>query len=50
MVGFGGGKNEGGQVGQEVRRLLVDIEKELGVWKEGIKSVVADLPKTTGSK
>jgi len=45
MVGFGGGKNEGGQVGQEVRKLLVDVEKELGVWREGIKSVMTDLPK-----
>lgn len=48
MVGFGGGKNEGGQVGMEVRKILVEIEKELGVWKEGIRDAIADLPKTTG--
>lgn len=46
MVGFGG-KNEGGQAGQEVRRLLVDVEKELGVWKEGIKNTMSDLPQAT---
>ncbi|KAF9441593.1 SET domain-containing protein [Macrolepiota fuliginosa MF-IS2] len=50
MVGFGGGKNEGGQVGLEARKLLVDIEKELGVWREGIRSAIADLPKTTGGR
>ncbi|KAF7761539.1 hypothetical protein Agabi119p4_9531 [Agaricus bisporus var. burnettii] len=48
IVGFGGGKNEGGQVGMEVRKILVEIEKELGVWKEGIRGAIADLPKTTG--
>ncbi|KXN82768.1 Histone-lysine N-methyltransferase ASHR1 [Leucoagaricus sp. SymC.cos] len=47
MVGFGGGKNEGGQVGMEVRNLLVDVEKELGVWREGIRSAMADLPRPT---
>jgi len=36
MVGFGGGKNEGGKVGNEVRRLLIDVERELAVWKDGI--------------
>ncbi|KAF5349135.1 hypothetical protein D9756_009440 [Leucocoprinus leucothites] len=45
MIGFGAGKNEGGKVGMEVRKSLVDIEKELGVWKEGIRNAAADLPK-----
>jgi SET and MYND domain-containing protein len=49
IIGFGGGKNEGGMVGMEIRKLLVDVEKELGVWKEGIRSAVADLPKGSGS-
>lgn len=47
IVGFGGGKNEGGQVGAEVRKTLVEVEKELGVWKEGIKNAITDLPQTT---
>lgn len=45
MIGFGGGKNEGGQVGKEVRKQLVDVEKELGVWREGIRNALQDIPK-----
>ena len=44
MIGFGG-KNEGGQVGKEVRKQLVDVEKELGVWREGIRNALQDIPK-----
>lgn len=44
MVGFGGGKNEGGKVGNEVRRLLIDVERELAVWKDGIRNTIASLP------
>jgi SET and MYND domain-containing protein len=45
IVAFGGGKNEGGQVGEEVRKTLISVEKELGMWKEGINSAIADMPK-----
>lgn len=45
LVGFGGGKNEGGEVGREVRKQLVDVEKELGVWREGIRNALQDMPK-----
>jgi hypothetical protein len=48
IVGFGGEKNEGGQIGMELRKTLVEVEKELGVWKEGIRSAMMDMPKTTG--
>lgn len=41
MVGFGG-LNEGGAVGKEVRSLLVDVEKEIAVWKDGVKNVIQD--------
>jgi SET and MYND domain-containing protein len=41
-VGFGGGRNEGGEVGQNVRKLAVGVEKELNVWKEGIKNAIRD--------
>ena len=45
MIGFGGGSNEGGEVGQNVRRQVVELEKELGVWKTGLRNVYDDRPK-----
>jgi len=45
MIGFGGGSNEGGEVGQHVRRQVVELEKELGVWKTGVRNVYDDRPK-----
>ena len=42
IIGFGNGKNEGGEVGRQVRKLAVDVEKELSVWKEGIKTAMQD--------
>ncbi|TFY67160.1 hypothetical protein EVG20_g4044 [Dentipellis fragilis] len=40
-----GEKNEGGEVGREVREMLVRIENELSAWKQGVRNVVADTPK-----
>ena len=38
MISFGGGSNEGGEpVGQNIRQQLVELEKELGVWKVGLR-------------
>jgi hypothetical protein len=45
MIGFGGGNNEGGELGQNVRRQVVELEKELGVWKTGLRNVYDDRPK-----
>jgi hypothetical protein len=45
MIGFGGGANEGGEAGQHVRRQVVDLEKELGVWKTGLRNAYDDRPK-----
>ena len=41
-VGFGSGENEGGEVGRNVKKLTADVEKELSVWKEGIKDAFRD--------
>lgn len=43
MIGFGT-RNEGGAVGKEVRETVVALEKELGVWKEGLRNVLQDTP------
>ncbi|KDR78759.1 hypothetical protein GALMADRAFT_64592 [Galerina marginata CBS 339.88] len=45
MVGFGGGKNEGGEVGRQVRQLAAEVEKELMVWKSGVRMALEDRPK-----
>ncbi|KAF8157108.1 hypothetical protein B0H34DRAFT_849014 [Crassisporium funariophilum] len=45
MIGFGGGNNEGGEVGQNVRKLVVELDKELSVWKTGVKNVMEDRPR-----
>lgn len=47
LVGFGTA-NEGGQVGREVRDQLVELERELGVWNQGIRNVLEDRPKPLG--
>jgi len=44
-IGFGGGRNEGGEVGQDVRRQVAELEKELDVWKAGLRNVYEDRPK-----
>jgi hypothetical protein len=41
LVGFGT-INEGGEVGKEVRETMASIEKELGVWKQGVKNIIED--------
>jgi SET and MYND domain-containing protein len=45
LVGFGI-QNEGGAVGRAVRESVVALEKELGVWKQGVRNVLEDT--TTG--
>ncbi|KAG6856912.1 hypothetical protein H0H87_012162 [Tephrocybe sp. NHM501043] len=49
LVGFGAW-NEGGQVGKDVRDGIVALEKELAVWKQGVKNVLLDIPKPVGQK
>ncbi|KAK7683554.1 hypothetical protein QCA50_013389 [Cerrena zonata] len=40
-IGYGKG-NGGGQVGKEVREVIVRLEGELGAWSQGIKNVIED--------
>ncbi|KAI0037210.1 SET domain-containing protein [Vararia minispora EC-137] len=49
LIGFGA-RNEGGEVGREVREMVVRIEKELEVWTQRMKDVMQDTPKPKGSK
>ena len=48
LIAFGVEK-EGGDVGKKVRETLVQLETEMGIWKEGVKTAwkeqVADRPK-----
>lgn len=43
MIGFGR-DNDGGELGRDIRETLVSLEKELGVWTQGIHNVLQDLP------
>lgn len=49
LIGFGK-ENEGGQVGQEIRQAIVSLEKEIGVWSQGIRNVIQDIPQTSRGK
>ena len=40
-IGFGR-VNEGGQLGLDLREIIVRIEKELGVWDDGIRNALED--------
>ena len=42
LVGFGSGANEGGVVGRGVREMAAELEKEMQVWKAGVKNVLDD--------
>jgi SET and MYND domain-containing protein len=36
LIGFGH-NNGGGQVGEEVRELVISLETEIGIWKDGVR-------------
>ncbi|KAG2140635.1 hypothetical protein DEU56DRAFT_735015 [Suillus clintonianus] len=42
MIGFGR-NNDGGELGRNIRETLVSLEKELGVWTQGIHNTLQDL-------
>ncbi|KAH7907614.1 hypothetical protein BJ138DRAFT_1159733 [Hygrophoropsis aurantiaca] len=48
-VGFGRA-NDGGETGTAVREAAMSIEKELGVWTQGIRNIREDTPKSTKAK
>ncbi len=45
MIGFGI-VNGGGEIGRHVREAIVSLEKEIGVWKQGVQNVLQDTPKS----
>ncbi|KAF5364937.1 hypothetical protein D9758_008087 [Tetrapyrgos nigripes] len=45
-IGFGR-DSEGGAIGKEVRDMLVSLEKEMSVWKTGVKNALEGLPQKT---
>ena len=47
-VGFGK-DNEGGAVGKEVREMLASLEKEISVWKTGVRNAMEDMPRVQSS-
>jgi len=44
LIGFGV-CNEGGPVGREVREIIVAIETELGIWGQGVRQAIEEMPK-----
>ncbi|KAG2108658.1 uncharacterized protein F5147DRAFT_694186 [Suillus discolor] len=42
MIGFGR-NNDGGELGRNIRETVVSLEKELGVWTQGIHNTLQDL-------
>jgi hypothetical protein len=42
VIGFGGGKNEGGVVGKSMREQAIELEKEIAVWTTRSREVVRD--------
>ena len=43
LISFGE-RNDGGEVGREVREMVVRVERELAAWGQGIRNVVEDTP------
>jgi SET and MYND domain-containing protein len=43
LISFGE-RNDGGEVGREVREMVVRVERELAAWGQGIRNVIEDTP------
>ncbi len=44
LIGFGE-RNGGGEVGREIREMVVRVERELAAWSQGVRNVIEDRPK-----
>jgi SET and MYND domain-containing protein len=42
LIGFGK-INDGGQVDQEVRKVIASLEKEIGIWSQGVRNVLESI-------
>jgi hypothetical protein len=45
LISFGE-RNDGGEVGREIREMVVRVERELGAWNQGVRNVIEDMPKS----
>ena len=43
LISFGE-RNEGGEVGREVREMVVRVEGELAAWDQGVRNMIEDRP------
>jgi SET and MYND domain-containing protein len=43
LISFGE-RNDGGEVGREVREMVVRVERELAAWGQGVRNVIEDTP------
>lgn len=48
LISFGE-RNGGGEVGHEVREMVVRVERELAAWNQGVRNVIEDMPKSTST-
>jgi hypothetical protein len=44
LISFGE-RNDGGEVGREIREMVVRVERELAAWNQGVRNVIEDRPK-----
>jgi hypothetical protein len=45
LISFGE-RNDGGEVGREIREMVVRVERELAAWNQGVRNVIEDMPKS----
>jgi hypothetical protein len=45
LISFGE-RNDGGEVGREIREMVVRVERELAAWNQGVRNVIEDTPKS----
>jgi hypothetical protein len=45
LISFGE-RNDGGEVGREIREMVVRVERELAAWSQGVRNVIEDTPKS----